>query len=94
MFLEAFTDELVNHRTTLVKVAAFKLDKKLLGRLAAAGSLIGLVGHAGGHLKAKITGDPYSAPPGTALGAAARYGTAGLATGGIIQALSRMGARR
>jgi hypothetical protein len=94
MFLAGFTDELLGCRDPLVKVAKAKLDTKLIGRMGAVGALAGLLAHAGSHLKSQATGDPYAAPQGTALGAAARLGTAGAAGGGLLQLLGRLGTRR
>ena len=93
MNLASFSDELLAvtaARGVLVKTARGAM---LHSRLGAIGALAGLGAHGLQHGKSMVTGNPYDAPLGTAVGATVKTGVGGLAMASIFTLLARMGSK-
>jgi hypothetical protein len=98
MLLEAFTDELVKTAAPALRKTAGILaprPDRLLERLAVTGALSSGALHGASKVKSTLTGNPYDAPQGSMLGAAAKGVGGGLLAGVLLKALGKMhGAKR
>jgi hypothetical protein len=97
MDLNAFTDELLRIKPVGLKKQAGLLRKtpeRLYSRMAAAGSLAGLGGHALESGKAGMTANPYDAPTGTALGSLKKGALGGLLAALGLKVVGKMSKRR
>ena len=96
MFRAAFKDELLRLRPEgLTKQAGIlsKAPDRLYQRMAAAGSLAALGGHAIDSTKASMTANPYDRAPTTATGALKKGALGGLLAALGLKTLGKMSRR-